>query len=110
MPATEPYCDDKHLRILDSLKCLRGMVERARIVGCSEEYATDFIRYLWVDMPEDESERAKHCRRIAPSTLYPLLQGQSSYLDYGPARGCHVVKHPATFVGFYGADLDGAAK
>jgi len=104
-----PYCDDEHLRVLDSLKCLRGAVERARIVGCSEEYAADLIRYFWADMPEDEIERAKHCRRIAPSTLYPLLPAQSSYLDYGPARGRHVANHPATFVGSYGAELDEAA-
>lgn len=101
---TVPYVDDDHLRILNPLKCLRGMVERARIVGCTDDYTAELIRYLWLNMPEDESERAKHCRHISPSTAYPLLPGQSSYLDYGPDRGHHVLKHPATFVGSYSDD------
>lgn len=106
---TGSHCTDKHLKVLDSLKCLGGIVKRARIVGCSEEYTNDLIRYFWVDMPQDEKEWIKHCRRIAPSTLYPLLPGQSSYLDYGPGRGRHIVKHPATFIGPYGVEIGEAA-
>lgn len=105
----EPYCADEHLKIMDSLKCLRGMVERVRIVGCSEEYTSDLIRYLWKDMPEGTSERMKHCRRTAPSTLYPFLPGQLSYLDYGPVKGKQIVKHPRTFVSAYGGGVNEVA-
>ncbi|KAL1847268.1 hypothetical protein VTK73DRAFT_10382 [Phialemonium thermophilum] len=91
-----PICDDQHLAILDPLGSLRGAVERVRIVGCSEERTSELIRSLWADVPQDEAQRSKHCRRVAPSTLYPLLPGQKSRLDLGPGRGRRVIEHPET--------------
>jgi hypothetical protein len=78
---------------LNALRCLRGRVERARVVGCTEHLTAELLRYLWEDIPEDESQQLDHYHRVTPSTMYPLIPGQWSYLDYGSTAGCKLVKH-----------------
>lgn len=74
------YCPDSYLDICDRLLALRGRVNSVRICGFSEEYATRFVDAMFPSAPRDLRQ---HCYRVAPSTVWPRLSGQKSYVDTG---------------------------
>ncbi|ROT36313.1 hypothetical protein SODALDRAFT_217165 [Sodiomyces alkalinus F11] len=82
-PETElkvPYCPDSALRVCDPIMQLRGLVESIRICGFSEAYTKTLIQGLFT-LPEDRDMLKHHTYRIAPSTLWPRIPGQSSLID-----------------------------
>ncbi|UKZ49262.1 hypothetical protein TrVGV298_003507 [Trichoderma virens] len=75
------YCPDKHLFICNHLLRLRNRVTSLRIAGFSDAYSHAFIATLF---PEAKFlPLAQHSYRVAPSTLWPRLRGQKSWIDAG---------------------------
>ncbi|PKK46796.1 hypothetical protein CI102_8671 [Trichoderma harzianum] len=75
------YCPDKHLSICNHLLRLRNKVTSLRIAGFSEAYSHAFIATLF---PEAKFlPLAQHSYRVAPSTFWPRLRGQKSWVDAG---------------------------
>ncbi|KAL7906078.1 hypothetical protein GGI35DRAFT_487821 [Trichoderma velutinum] len=75
------YCPDKHLSICNHLLRLRNKVTSLRIAGFSEAYSHAFIATLF---PEAKFlPLTQHSYRVAPSTLWPRLRGQKSWVDAG---------------------------
>lgn len=75
------YCSDKHLSICNHLLRLRNNVNSLRMAGFSNEYAHAFISTMF---PEAKSLPLEHhSYRVAPSTLWPRLHGQKSWVDAG---------------------------
>ncbi|KAL6888075.1 hypothetical protein GGI43DRAFT_430995 [Trichoderma evansii] len=75
------YCPDKHLSICNHLARLRNKVTSLRIVGFSDEYSHALIATIF---PQAKSvPAANHSYRVAPSTLWPRLRGQKSWVDAG---------------------------
>ncbi|KAM0478133.1 hypothetical protein ACHAPX_005321 [Trichoderma viride] len=82
IPEEKPfYCPDKHLSICNHLARLRNKVTSLRIIGFSDEYSHALIATLF---PQSKSSPiANHSYRVAPSTLWPRLRGQKSWIDAG---------------------------
>lgn len=82
MPDEKPfYCPDKHLSICNHLARLRNKVTSLRIVGFSDEYSHALIATIF---PQAKVlPIANHSYRVAPSTLWPRLRGQKSWIDAG---------------------------
>ncbi|KAL6794240.1 hypothetical protein J3E68DRAFT_437408 [Trichoderma sp. SZMC 28012] len=75
------YCSDKHLSICNHLVRLRNKVTSLRIAGFSETYSHAFLATLF---PEAKFlPLAQHSYRVAPSTFWPRLRGQKSWVDAG---------------------------
>ncbi|PNP51809.1 hypothetical protein THARTR1_07578 [Trichoderma harzianum] len=75
------YCPDKHLSICNHLLRLRNNVTSLRIAGFSEAYSHAFLATLF---PEAKFlPLAQHSYRVAPSTFWPRLRGQKSWVDAG---------------------------
>ncbi|UKZ75788.1 hypothetical protein TrVFT333_003482 [Trichoderma virens FT-333] len=75
------YCPDKHLFICNHLLRLRNKVTSLRIAGFSDAYSHAFIATLF---PEAKFlPLAQHSYRVAPSTFWPRLRGQKSWIDTG---------------------------
>ncbi|KAL7939237.1 hypothetical protein V8C35DRAFT_326356 [Trichoderma chlorosporum] len=75
------YCPDKNLSICNHLLRLRNKVTSLRIAGFSDAYSHAFIATLF---PEAKSlSLAQHSYRVAPSTLWPRLRSQKSWVDAG---------------------------
>lgn len=82
IPEEKPfYCPDKHLSICNHLARLRNKVTSLRIVGFSDEYSHALIATIF---PQSKAlPIANHSYRVAPSTLWPRLRGQKSWVDAG---------------------------
>ncbi|KAL7796806.1 hypothetical protein V8C37DRAFT_408274 [Trichoderma ceciliae] len=75
------YCPDKVLSTCNHLLRLRNNVTSLRMVGFSDTYSHAFISTLF---PKARSlPPANHSYRVAPSTLWPRLRGQKSWIDAG---------------------------
>lgn len=82
MPEEKPfYCPDKHLSICNHLARLRNKVTSLRIVGFSNEYSHAIIATIFPQLKA--LPIANHSYRVAPSTLWPRLRGQKSWIDAG---------------------------
>ncbi|KAH7140096.1 hypothetical protein B0J13DRAFT_61170 [Dactylonectria estremocensis] len=76
----EHYCPNSYLDACDILLELSGRVNSLRICGFSQEYATSFIYAMF---PSARTQTKQCCYRVAPSTVWPRLSGQKSYVDSG---------------------------
>lgn len=82
IPEEKPfYCSDKHLSICNHLARLRNKVTSLRIVGFSDEYSHALIATIFPQVKAFPI--ANHSYRVAPSTLWPRLRGQKSWIDAG---------------------------
>ncbi|KAH6609031.1 hypothetical protein Trco_002377 [Trichoderma cornu-damae] len=82
IPEEEPfYCPEKHLSICNHLLRLRDNVSSLRMAGFSNEYSHAFISTMFPNAKSLPPEH--HSYRIAPSTLWPRLRGQKSWIDAG---------------------------
>ncbi|KAL7927095.1 hypothetical protein ACQKWADRAFT_309007 [Trichoderma austrokoningii] len=75
------YCPDKHLAICNHLARLCNKVTSFRIVGFSDDYSHALISTIFPQAKA--SSIANHAYRVAPSTLWPRLRGQKSWVDDG---------------------------
>jgi hypothetical protein len=75
------YCPDKHLSICNHLARLRNKVNSLRIVGFSDAYSHALIATIFPQLKAFPVEN--HSYRVAPSTLWPRLRGQKSWIDAG---------------------------
>ncbi|KAK4071603.1 uncharacterized protein Triagg1_5841 [Trichoderma aggressivum f. europaeum] len=75
------YCPEKNLSICNHLVRLRNNVTSLRIAGFSEAYSHAFLATLF---PEVKTlPLAQHSYRVTPSTFWPRLRGQKSWVDAG---------------------------
>ncbi|KAK7416799.1 hypothetical protein QQX98_004992 [Neonectria punicea] len=72
------YCPDSYLVMCDHLLRLRGRINSLRICGFSACYAHGFIETMF---PSARTDPRRHSYRVAPSTIWPRLSGQKSYID-----------------------------
>lgn len=80
-PSISPdYCPDSWLTLCNHLLRLKGRVDSIRMCGFSETYTTRFIGTMF---PDAWIETKKHSYRVSPSTIWPKLSGQKSYVDVG---------------------------
>lgn len=77
------YFPEKCFVVCDGLWELRGLWDSVRFVGFSNEYVEKIVPFMWEGKPT-QSECAKHTTIYTPSTFYPGMPGQSSYLKFGP--------------------------
>lgn len=63
---------------------LRGLVESVRVCGFSPPYTFSLIQSLF-SLPSTEQLKL-HSYGIAPSTLWPQLEGQEAQIDEGDGR------------------------
>ncbi|KAF4992258.1 hypothetical protein FGRMN_7288 [Fusarium graminum] len=77
LPLAEEYCPDSYLLFCNLLLHLKGRITSIRMSGFSEDYTTRFIGTLF------SSEKNSLAYRVAPSTAWPKLDGQKSYVDLG---------------------------
>jgi hypothetical protein len=80
-PIAAPYCPEESLYACNSLFKLRGLVDSIRTCGFSSEYTHKLIHQIFILPGADDLKH--HAYRIAPSTLYPRLPGQYSWVDAG---------------------------
>ncbi|KAM0344094.1 hypothetical protein ACHAPU_007815 [Fusarium lateritium] len=76
LPLAEAYCPDSYLLFCNLLLHLKGRIASIRMCGFSEDYTSRFFETLF-------SEKKKLAYRVAPSTVWPKLDGQTSYVDLG---------------------------
>lgn len=77
LPMVEEYCPDSYLLFCNSVLHLKGRIASIRMCGFSDEYTARFIGTLFSD------ENKNLAYRVAPSTIWPKLNGQKSYVDLG---------------------------
>ncbi|RFU79294.1 hypothetical protein TARUN_2934 [Trichoderma arundinaceum] len=75
------YCPEKHLSICNHLLRLRNNVTSLRMAGFSEAYSHAFIATMFPKAKSLPLENYSY--RVAPSTLWPRLRGQKSWIDAG---------------------------
>ncbi|POR33817.1 Uncharacterized protein TPAR_05997 [Tolypocladium paradoxum] len=80
----EQYCPDAHLVLCNHLARLGDRVDALRMCGFSDTYTHQLVATLF---PQARSSPARdHGYRVAPSTAWPSLQGQTAYVDLGHGR------------------------
>jgi hypothetical protein len=98
--APTPYCPDEALSVCNPFKNLRGLVDGIRLCGFSKRYAHELIQALF-PLPSDMRDLKYHGYRVAPSSLWPRLPGQTSYVDIGDETivlDNHMYPGPGSFV------------
>jgi hypothetical protein len=75
LPIREQYCPDGYLLFCNNILRLKGRVASIRMCGFSEDYSTRLIGTLFADQKNVVGYR------ITPSTIWPKLSGQKSYVD-----------------------------
>ncbi|KAM5350596.1 hypothetical protein ACJ41O_007101 [Fusarium nematophilum] len=76
----QDYCPDSYLVLCNHLLRLKGRVDSLRMCGFGESYTARFIGTMF---PDVKNELERHAYRVAPSTIWPKLSGQKSYVDVG---------------------------
>ncbi|KAF5022567.1 hypothetical protein F66182_5400 [Fusarium sp. NRRL 66182] len=77
IPLVEEYCPDSYLLFCNNVIHLRGRVNSIRMCGFSDKYTAQFMGTL---LPDQNNALAY---RVAPSTVWPKLSGQKSFIDTG---------------------------
>lgn len=79
------YCPDEELKVCEPLVQLRGMVDSMRLTGLNDQYTHYLLRRIF-QIPTDNTILKQHSYRVAPSTVWPRLPGQSSWIDSGNGK------------------------
>ncbi|KAL6924276.1 hypothetical protein FSHL1_001531 [Fusarium sambucinum] len=80
MPTTvrlrDEYCPDSNLVFCNNILYLKGRIGSIRMCGFSEDYTARLIGSMFC-------HQNSLAYRVTPSTIWPKLDGQKSYLDMG---------------------------
>ncbi|KAF4337946.1 alpha beta hydrolase fold [Fusarium beomiforme] len=76
----EEYCPDSYLLFCNNILRLKGRIGSVRMCGFSEEYTAPFMGTLFSN---NSKVTKSYAYRVAPSTIWPKLSGQKSYVDMG---------------------------
>ncbi|KAF9774058.1 hypothetical protein IL306_007994 [Fusarium sp. DS 682] len=76
----EEYCPDSYLLFCNNILYLKGRIGSVRMCGFSEEYTARFMGTLFSN---NSKITRSYAYRVAPSTIWPKLSGQKSYVDMG---------------------------
>ncbi|KAK5992984.1 hypothetical protein PT974_06409 [Cladobotryum mycophilum] len=68
------YCDDSDLLICNRLIRLRNRLNSIRMAGFSDDYTGN-------EQPAEQQQQQPYSYRVAPSTAWPRLGGQKSWVD-----------------------------
>ncbi|OHF04656.1 hypothetical protein CORC01_00127 [Colletotrichum orchidophilum] len=79
------YCPDEFLRICEPFVRLEGLVDSMRLCGFSNGYTHSLLRRIF-PVPERSDEIKLHTYRVAPSSIWPRISGQSSWIDKGHGK------------------------
>ncbi|KAF6804099.1 alpha beta hydrolase fold protein [Colletotrichum sojae] len=79
------YCPDEELTVCEPLVQLKGMIDSMRLTGLSDQYTHYLLRRVF-QIPADKTVLKQHSYRVAPSTVWPRLPGQSSWIDSGNGK------------------------
>nr|XP_036581582.1 alpha beta hydrolase fold protein [Colletotrichum truncatum]KAF6789933.1 alpha beta hydrolase fold protein [Colletotrichum truncatum] len=79
------YCPDKALEVCEPLVKLAWRVDSMRLVGFSNQYTHSLLRRIF-PISEDKDSLRHHSYRVAPSSVWPRLPGQSSWIDAGHGK------------------------
>ncbi|KAI5458230.1 hypothetical protein BGZ63DRAFT_392947 [Mariannaea sp. PMI_226] len=90
------YCPDSYLTMCDSFLHLRGLVDSLRMCGFGETYTNNFITSFF-SCNQTDMERSAY--RVSPSTIWPRLSGQKSYVDVGEGQHYTLDDHSAVASG-----------
>lgn len=82
--AQGPYCSEEALALCDPIFKLRGLVDSIRICGFTVDYTNKLLQNLFVLPLAEELKYHSYC--VSPSTLWPRLHGQSSWVDIGKGK------------------------
>ena len=78
------YCSQESLAVCDPLLKLDGLVDSVRICGFGEGYTHKLLTGLFKMPPTADLKHYSY--RVAPSTLWPRLHGQKSWVDIGNSQ------------------------
>ncbi|TVY79321.1 hypothetical protein Focb16_v009452 [Fusarium oxysporum f. sp. cubense] len=76
----EEYCPDSYLLFCNNVLHLKGRIGSVRMCGFSEKYTARFMGTLFSN---NSKITKRYAYRVAPSTIWPKLVGQKSYVDTG---------------------------
>ncbi|KLO92297.1 uncharacterized protein LW93_7928 [Fusarium fujikuroi] len=76
----EEYCPDSYLHFCNNILHLKGRIGSVRMCGFSEKYTAPFMGTLFSN---NSKITKRYAYRVAPSTIWPKLAGQKSYIDTG---------------------------
>ncbi|KAJ0329793.1 hypothetical protein COL5a_003618 [Colletotrichum fioriniae] len=76
------YCPDEFLRICEPFVRLDGLVDSMRLSGFSNGYTHSLLRRI-IPVPERSEDVKHHTYRVAPSSVWPRIPGQKSWVDKG---------------------------
>ncbi|KAI1036713.1 hypothetical protein LB503_003230 [Fusarium chuoi] len=74
----EEYCPDSYLHFCNNILHLKGRIGSVRMCGFSEKYTAPFMGTLFSN---NSKITKRYAYRVAPSTIWPKLAGQKSYID-----------------------------
>ncbi|RGP71619.1 alpha beta hydrolase fold [Fusarium longipes] len=74
IPVRDYYCPDSYVVFCNNILHLKGRVASIRMCGFSEDYTARLIGSLF-------SQQNTLAYRVTPSTVWPKLDGQKSYVD-----------------------------
>lgn len=79
------YCPDEFLRICEPFVRLDGLVDSMRLSGFSNGYTHSLLRRI-IPVPERSEDVKHHTYRVAPSSVWPRIPGQKSWVDKGHGK------------------------
>ncbi|KAK1623939.1 hypothetical protein BDP81DRAFT_502143 [Colletotrichum phormii] len=79
------YCPDEFLRVCEPFVRLEGMVDSMRLCGFSNGYTHSLLGRIF-PVPERSDEVKHHTYRVAPSSVWPRIPGQKSWVDKGHGK------------------------
>ncbi|WYZ43792.1 hypothetical protein EsH8_VII_000228 [Colletotrichum jinshuiense] len=80
-----PYCPDDFLRVCEPFVLLEGLIDSMRLCGFNNGYTHSLLRRIF-PIPKDRDILKHHSYRVAPSSVWPRIPGQSSWIDTGHGR------------------------
>ncbi|KAI8194969.1 hypothetical protein K4K52_012906 [Colletotrichum sp. SAR 10_76] len=79
------YCPDEELKVCEPLVRMEWMIDSMRLAGFSNKYTHSLIRRIF-PIPDDADCLKHHSYRVAPSSVWPRIPGQSSWIDAGRGK------------------------
>ncbi|KAK1725485.1 uncharacterized protein BDZ83DRAFT_561769, partial [Colletotrichum acutatum] len=79
------YCPDEFLRICEPFVRLAGFIDSMRLCGFSNGYTHSLLRRIF-PVPVSSDEFKHHTYRVAPSSVWPRIPGQKSWVDKGHGK------------------------